>query len=81
MAIKNIDLWNFHYARHFKFLKEEYIIVPDDDILDNFNNKFKSNFKMLDILRNQNQNLKETRDLLIPRLVNWELDVDNVDVK
>lgn len=32
-------------------------------------------------IKKQNENLKETRDLLIPRLVSGELDVENLDVK
>jgi len=33
------------------------------------------------IINKQNQNLKETRDLLIPRLVSGELDVESLDAK
>lgn len=43
--------------------------------------KSKDNFKLSEELRKQNQNLKETRDLLILRLVSGDLDVESLDLK
>ena len=35
-AIKNIDLSNFGYARHFKFLKDTNIVIPNAPIAQMF---------------------------------------------
>ena len=75
MALKNIDLKNELYARHFKFLKEEYIIRPSDLLLEKYNNISISMFDEILNLQKQNQNLKETRDMLIPKLVSGEVEV------
>lgn len=57
------------------------LIIPRNEIIDNFN---KSIWEVIDEMKNlffQNQNLKQTRDILIPKLVSWEVDVEDLDVK
>ncbi len=75
LAIKSIDLSNFHYARHFKFLKKESILIPDTKTLSGFNKLTSPFLKKIDLLRNKNQILQETRDLLLPRLISGKLSV------
>jgi type I restriction enzyme S subunit len=75
MALKNIDLKSEAYTRHFKFLKEKYIIRPCDSTLEKYNELCKSMFDEILSLQKQNQNLKETRDMLIPKLVSGEVEV------
>ncbi|MCB1189651.1 MAG: restriction endonuclease subunit S [Leptospiraceae bacterium] len=78
IAVKNIDLSNFHYARHFKFLKQEYIIIPDEKIVLTFNDLTKPFFDEIRILSQKNLLLQETRDLLLPRLMSGKLSVEEL---
>lgn len=58
------------------FLKNQTIKIPDDDFLEDFNHKIESIYKVIFNLGNQNQHLKEARDLLLPRLMMGLVDVD-----
>lgn len=57
------------------------IILPEKNIIKNFWIITEKIISEMDNLEIQNENLKVTRDLLIPRLVNGELDVESLDVK
>ncbi len=57
------------------------VILPSEDILKKSKKVLDDLYNLEIKLRLENQNLKETRDLLIPRLVSGELDVENLDVK
>lgn len=74
-AIKNIDLSNYSYARHFKYLKEEEIYIPDIKIMLEFTNISKNILTQVATLRSINEKLKEARDILIPRLIYGEIEV------
>lgn len=78
LSVKRIDLSNFHYARHFKFLKNEKILIPSGNLLMNFNTLTSPFLKEIEFLRNKNQLLQETRDLLLPRLISGKLSVDHL---
>ncbi len=75
LAIINVDLSNYAYARHFKFIKEQHIIIPDDKILLQFNSKVYPLLEQTIQLFNYNQKLKEARDILLPRLMNRTIEV------
>jgi type I restriction enzyme S subunit len=75
LAINNVDLSNYAYARHFKFIKEQLIITPDDNILAEFNGIVYSILEQTIHLFNYNQKLKEARDILLPRLMNRAIEV------
>lgn len=72
-AIKCIDLSNYAYARHFKYLKEEEIYIPSKNIMDRFSDIAYGNFKQISNLRSQNSRLIESRDVLIPKLIMGEI--------
>ncbi|MBR3817452.1 MAG: restriction endonuclease subunit S [Clostridia bacterium] len=74
-SLINVDLSNFHYARHFKYLKAEEILVPDTTISKQFDNVVSSVFKQVQCLRDQVNKLKEARDRLLPKLMSGELEV------
>jgi type I restriction enzyme S subunit len=57
-----------------KFEKIE-IILPDSQLLNKFHKIFKPNFENILNLQSQNQRLRETRDLLLPRLMMGILEV------
>jgi type I restriction enzyme S subunit len=50
------------------------IIKPENDLLNVFHNKVKNNFEVILSLQNQNQLLKEARDILLPRLMSGMID-------
>jgi type I restriction enzyme S subunit len=58
MTLKNINLKSESYTRHFKFLKEKYIIIPDNLLLDTYNELCEPIFDKILNLQKQNQNLK-----------------------
>lgn len=77
-VLMNIDLSNYHYARHFKFLKECEIILPDFNTSNKYEIVVKPIFDLIDKFRKQNHLLKEVRDILLPRLMNGIIDVEQL---
>ena len=53
------------------------------DILEIFGSQIESMFQMIKNLKGRNSNLRETRDLLLPKLISGELDVSelNIDIR
>jgi type I restriction enzyme S subunit len=51
------------------------IIIPNEDLLNNFHNKVKNNFESILNLQSQNQRLRESRDILLPRLMMGMIEV------
>jgi type I restriction enzyme S subunit len=78
-AINNIDLTNFAYARHFKFLKAQDLLVPSGLSLNKFNEIAGSFLKQKSSLRKKIDNLRKTRDLLLPKLISGEIDVEEME--
>ncbi len=76
----NVDLSNFHYSRHLKFLKKEKVLLPTKKIANEFNSFTENLYKEIDLLRGKNQTLKQTRDLLLPRLLSGKLDIEKLDI-
>jgi len=72
-ALQSVDLSNFAYARHFKFLKEEILIVPDQRTADLFEKNIGKIRELIRRLTKKNQNLRQTRDLLLPKLISGEV--------
>lgn len=63
-----------------KFLRGLKLTVPTDDYLVEFNNIIKPIIKQRSLLHNKNINLRETRDLLLPKLISGQIDVENLDI-
>jgi type I restriction enzyme S subunit len=74
-VVKSINLSNYAYARHFKYLKEEEMLIPDENSLKEFNMYAYLFLNQVASLRKQNQKLKEARDLLLPRLMDQRIEV------
>jgi type I restriction enzyme S subunit len=51
-------------------------VVPQRDILDSFDSIAEPIFSQLQTLQRQTQNLRRTRDLLLPRLLSGQIDVE-----
>lgn len=74
-ALVNVDLSNYFYARHFKFLKDQEVIIPSQPLADDFTRFSRDNFKQVKALRQQSAELAKARDLLLPRLMDGRLEV------
>lgn len=68
------------YKRHWTEFKNKKVIVCSDRLPENFHNFTKVNFSEIDCLRKKNINLRKTRDLLLPRLISGEIDVENLAI-
>ena len=74
-ALDAIDLSNYFYARHFKFLKDQYIPRPPNMLLSQFTDNARPILKQIKSLRDHCHHLSKARDLLLPRLMNGEVAV------
>jgi type I restriction enzyme S subunit len=76
-SLLNIDLSNYHYARHFKYLKDSEIIMPSNEYSEKFENLIKPFFEKIKVLRFQNIKLKQSRDILLPRLMSGKINIES----
>ena len=74
-SLLNVDLSNYHYARHFKYLKAEEIIVPDKTMAEKYDDIATNNMKKVHVLREQIRNAEQARDRLLPKLMSGEIEV------
>jgi len=51
-----------------------------DEVLEMFCSQIEPIFKMIRNLKSGNSNLRQTRDLLLPKLISGELDVSKLDI-
>ena len=72
-ALDAIDLSDYFYARHFKFLKHQMILVPTKTLGDNFTAFASEIMEQIKGLREQNRKLSRARDMLLPRLMSGRL--------
>ena len=75
LAIKSIDLSDYAYARHFKYLKQQKIILPDKHVLKMFNDIVSPILEKVITLDRYNRKLTEGRNVLLPRLMNQTIKV------
>lgn len=74
--IKSIDLSNYGYARHFKFLKDILIVIPEKNISGNFAEITKPIYEKQAKLVFENIELSKIRDWLLPMLMNGQARVE-----
>lgn len=79
-ALNSIDLSDFAYSRHFKFLKEKKVLIPNGPTAKSFERVVNPMRNQIKCLLNRNNNLRRTRDLLLPKLISGELDVSDLDI-
>ncbi len=72
-SIMNVDLSNYHYARHFKYLKEEKIMIPTVKVANEFENNVTGIFSKIQNCRDEIIRCQKTRDLLLPKLMSGEV--------
>jgi type I restriction enzyme S subunit len=56
------------------------ILVPERLTLEKFRDISQPIVKAVDLVQQKNFNLRQTRDLLLPRLISGEIDVENLDI-
>lgn len=74
-SLINVDLSNYHYARHFKYLKAEEIVVPNVQIAKKFDEIISVFFNQIQVCRNQMYFAQNSRDRLLPKLMSGEIEV------
>ena len=56
------------------------IIIPDDKLLKEFDERTKSIFNKISITCFENKRLEQLRDTLLPKLMNGEIDLDKIEI-
>jgi type I restriction enzyme S subunit len=54
------------------------VVEPTKDIVAKFGQQTDAVFEQMDVLQRQLQNLRRTRDLLLPRLLSGQVDVEAI---
>ena len=75
-SLINIDLSNYSYARHFKYLKEEEIIVSTTDVSMKYDLLVSKYYQCIQNNREQIHLLTEARDRLLPKMMSGEVNVN-----
>ena len=74
-TLLKIDLSHYGYARHYKFLRDMQIILPEQSISNHFERIVKSKYEMIRQNIFQNMELGELRDWLLPMLMNGQAEL------
>ena len=73
--ISDIDLSNYGYARHYKFLKDSKCVIPDATIAGQYQATVADWFEKIKLNITQNHELQRLRDWLLPMLMNGQVAV------
>ena len=74
-SLIEIDLSNYSYARHFKYLKEEFVLLPSEYIARKYDLIVSRYYQSIQKSRVQIRFLTEARDRLLPKLMSGEIAV------
>ena len=74
-SLLKIDLSSYGYARHFKFLKQSSITLPDSPNAQKFEEIVTAHYQLIRANTFQNQELTALRDWLLPMLMNGQVRV------
>lgn len=74
-VVADIDLSNYGYARHYKFLKESKCVIPTSSIAQAYQEKVKPLHDKVKANIFQNHELQQLRDWLLPMLMNGQVTV------
>ena len=75
LSLVSVDLSNYHYARHFKYLKAESILIPSQRLAHEFDMLVSPIFVQIQKLRDISSKAAEARDRLLPKLMSGEIEV------
>ena len=76
-VIKSIDLSNYGYARHFKYLKDTIIAIPSANLADIYAEKVGKWYENQVSIMKENIALFQLRDWLLPMLMNGQATIEN----
>ena len=68
------------YKRYWTELGNKVVAVANSEIKRQFSDFTTSIFQQTEILKQRNRNLRQTRDLLLPKLISGEIDVSELDI-
>ncbi len=68
------------YKRHWTELTNKEVAIGDPETRERFSEFTTPIFEQIEALRQKNQNLRQTRDLLLPKLISGEIDVSDLDI-
>ena len=74
-SLIEIDLSNYSYARHFKYLKEEFVLLPSEYIARKYDSIVSRYYQSIQKSREQIRLITEARDRLLPKLMSGEIEV------
>ena len=69
------------YKRHWTDLNSKEVVVADSQTRKQFSDVLIPTFQQIEVLKQKNHNLRQTRDLLLPKLIPGELDVSDLNIK
>ena len=69
------------YKRHWSELTNKEVLVCSDDVADRFTQATVPLIEAMNLYRKRNRNLRKTRDLLLPKLISGQLDVEELDLE
>ena len=73
-SLIEIDLSNYSYARHFKYLKEEFVLLPSEHIARKYDSIVSRYYQSIQKSREQIRLLTEARDRLLPKIMRGEIE-------
>lgn len=68
------------YKRHWNDLIAKKVILPTNNLTMYYSKIITPIMATINHLKHKNMNLKQTRDLLLPRLISGEIDVENMEI-
>ena len=74
--VKNVDLSNYGYARHFKFLKDTLAVIPNETVAKKYKQIVTPIYDKQVQLTFENVELTKLRDWLLPMLMNGQATVE-----
>ena len=75
--VQSTGIKNFKFT---EFLAREHITVPPTEIQRQFLMQFEAMQSQIEILGKKTSNLRTTRDLLLPKLISGQLDVEDLEI-
>lgn len=69
------------YKRHWNDLISKKVVLPINSLSESFSNIITPLMTMINHLKHKNMKLKQTRDILLPRLISGEINVENMEIK
>ena len=68
------------YKRHWNDLISKKVVLPINSLSESFSNIITPLMTMINHLKHKNMKLKQIRDILLPRLISGEINVENMEV-